>query len=394
MKLTVPTNWDDALIERIKKTDVGTLYGKLYTDIVGGGRPSFILPKIKKRKAKAHIENIHKAQLQFYYLLNASCMGNREWTRSGQKKLDALLKTLSEFNIDGVVIALPYLLQYIKKRYPHLKVSVSCFANVNSVEKAKWWDSLGVSTITLSQVEVTRNFKLLEQIRKHVHCELQLLANDHCIHDCPLFYYHNNATSHSSCSNDSSAHFMFDYCRLLCRSRRIANKAMFIRSNWIRPEDIRLYENVGIDSIKLVDRTMSTDALTLIINAYADRSYKGNLYDLLGSPSKSLWLKKSNFISKLLYFFRPHKINIFKLWRYRNIIKDIDVYIDNTKLEGFIDRFFTEDCRYKSCDDCGYCQKIADEVITINTDFQEEVLKGYYAFIDEIESGKIFNYLH
>jgi hypothetical protein len=37
------------------------------------------------------VDRVHEAGMEFNYLLNASCMGNREFTRAGQRALDEIL---------------------------------------------------------------------------------------------------------------------------------------------------------------------------------------------------------------------------------------------------------------------------------------------------------------
>lgn len=392
MKLTVPTNWQSGLIKKIKKPGVDIVYGKLDKDFPGGGRPSCVQLNVTKAKAKSDIDEIHKEGLKFYYLLNASCIGNSEYTKAGQKALHKLLDWLSEAEVDGVVVAIPYLFRIIKRKFPHFKISVSCFANVNSIEKAIFWEDLGASVITLSQVELNRDFRLLRKIREDVNCELQLIVNDNCIQGCPKFFYHNNVTSHASQTANRSGAFMFDYCRITCRCKKITEPVNFIRGVWIRPEDLQVYENIGIDRFKLVDRSMHSDALALIVDAYSKRSYKGNLYDLFINPSKSLWLKRSSFFHKLKYFFHPFAVNIFKMAKNRVLTKEVEVYIDNTQLDGFINHFLKEDCRYKSCEDCGYCQEIAKKVVKIDPKYRQKAIERYNEFLSEIVSGEIFKY--
>jgi hypothetical protein len=78
--------------------------------------------------------------------------------------------------------------------------------------------------------------------------------------------------------------------------------------------------------------------------------------------------------------------------KHRGVVEDIEVYIDNEKLEGFINYFFEQDCRYQSCKECGYCQDIADKVVKISPDYRKKTAKEYGAFLDEIISGEIFRY--
>lgn len=42
MKLSVPTNWDDGLIETFTGARVDEVYGKLASDIFGGGRAAYL----------------------------------------------------------------------------------------------------------------------------------------------------------------------------------------------------------------------------------------------------------------------------------------------------------------------------------------------------------------
>ena len=390
MKLTVPTNWQDDLVKKISWPGVDAVYGKLDSDFVGGGRPSCIFLKINKKKVKGHIQSIHDKGLKFYYLLNSSCLGNREWTKAGQREIRELLNWLEEINVDGVVVAIPYLGELIRKQSPRFEICVSSFAQVNSVNRAKFWEDLGASVITLPQVELTRDFKLLKLIRENVKCDLQLIVNDNCLQDCPLSFYHKNLVSHASQTSDKSELFTINYCSFVCRYKMLSNPANFIRATWIRPEDIQVYEEIGINKFKLIDRSMTSDALARIVEAYSSRSYRGNLYDLFSGPSKNMWLNKPNYFHRFKYFFHPFAINIFKLIKERKLLKDIEVYIDNKKLDGFIKHFFNESCRYKSCDNCRYCYDIADKVIKIDSVSREALVVAYNGFLKRIISGEIF----
>ncbi len=392
MKLVIPTNWESDLIERLDLPCVESVFGKLERDFVGGGRPSCVLNGVSRRQMAGHVRRIHEKGMQFYYLLNSSCLGNFEWTRSGQARIEKLLGWLSGISVDGLVVASPYLAQYALKNYPHFKISVSCFAGVNSVEKARFWESLGVSVITLPQTELNRSFRLLEKIRKAVRCGLQLIVNDNCLLDCPWFFYHNNVTSHASQSGRFTGTFMFDYCRLNCRSSMVAEPEKFLRAAWIRPEDLSVYEGVGIDRFKLVDRTMCTDALLKIVNAYAARRYDGNLQDLFNDPSKSQWLKHPNILHKLKFILHPFSINLFRLLKHRHVVSDMQVYIDNNALDGFITHFLDRDCRYESCAECGYCRQAAKKAVRIDPAYQDRAGRQYRNFIDEVISGDIFRY--
>lgn len=390
MKFFVPSNWQPDLISKVKKPGVEELYGKLRADFVGGGRSSAILPPVSERKAAQHIREAHQNNLKFNYLLNAVSLDNLELTRAGQKKLRSLIDWLIDIRVDGVTVSIPYLLRLIKKNYPQLKVSVSIFAGINSVERAKYWEELGADELALSPFDLTRNFSLLRKIRKNIKCKLKLIANLNCLYHCPFFLYHGVLESHSSQSFHSG--FMVDWCRISCRYRQLKDPLNFIRATWIRPEDLHYYEEVGIDRIKLVNRTWTTKAISTVVTTYLNQRYDGNLLDLFSSPAKDIAFQKRDFFREIRYYFHPFKINVFKLYQAKNLLGEAEIYIDNRALDGFIEHFLKEDCATKSCEECGYCARVAEKVVKIDPASREEYLKRYKQVLDELNSGRMFKY--
>jgi hypothetical protein len=66
-----------------------------------------------------------------------------------------------------------------------------------------------------------------------------------------------------------------------CSYTFLSEPVEFLRSPFIRPEDVSAYREVGIDIIKLSDRTESTEFLLNTARAYAEGRYDGNLFDLI-----------------------------------------------------------------------------------------------------------------
>ena len=393
MKFSVPTNWQSDLIKKIDKTNVYELYGKLASDFIGGGRASAGLPFVSKKQAARHILEAHNNGLKFNYLLNATCLDNLEWTRFGQRRLHYLIDWLIDINIDSVTVSIPYLLELIKRRYPKLNIYISTLARIDSVEKAKYWENLGADEITLSFVDINRNFRILKKIRESVRCELKLIANLDCLYHCPLLTYHANLISHASQLTHQMRNFLIDYCYLSCDYKRIANPEEFIRSGWIRPEDICYYEDIKIDKIKFVDRRMATEEISLIVDAYTKRKYDSNLLDLFPHTTKSIVYQKANPFHKLKYFFRPFLVHVFRLAKERKLFTERKVFIDNRKLDGFLEHFLNEGCDLKFCQDCGYCKKIAEQAVKIDPVYQRKTLDRYFQFRDSLISGKLFRYI-
>jgi len=66
-----------------------------------------------------------------------------------------------------------------------------------------------------------------------------------------------------------------------CSHMFLSQPVEFLRSPFIRPEDIHAYRDVGMDVIKLSDRTEAVEFLLRTARAYASGRYDGNLFDLI-----------------------------------------------------------------------------------------------------------------
>ena len=358
-------------------------------DIIGGGRPTAGLQHVSKKRLVEHTDKLHQSGIKFNYLLNAASINFEEHSRSGRKRIYRFVDWLVGVGVDKVTVAIPYLFQIIRNRYPNLRMNVSEIADVNTVRKAQFWRNIGADEITLSHPFLCRNFKQLRLIRQTVDCELKMIANGACLYQCPLFNYHNLWCSHASQSRVGNRPGLFiDYSFLSCRYLRMLNPAEFIRSQWIRPEDLSVYEDAGIDTIKLIDRRCSTDTILKITKAYSERKYNGNLLDLLPVFHESSPVTLRNAWHKLKYFFHPLESNLFNCFKLRKITKRIDVCIDNRKLDGFIKKFIEQDCSTKECSQCRYCDNIAKKVITYNQDTMEQAKHFSKEFLDNLVQGK------
>lgn len=393
MKFFVPHNWHGDLISSIDLKFVAGFYGKLESDAVGGGRPSNASSPASKNTVEREVNKARDRSLTFDYLVNSSCLDNQELFNPMQRQMAALFDWLRNINVDAVTVSLPYLFLFIKKNYPNFRISVSTMAQVNTVDKAKFWEDLGASKITLSEIEVNRDFKLIEQIRKAVKCELQLIANNGCLFQCPHAFNHGLLTSHASQSGHFLNGFVVDFYRIMCMYKRLKDPVNFIRSDWIRPEDICYYEDLGIDYLKIVNRGMSVGAIKNILDAYTKRSYDGNLLDLLPTLSKNYDHPKKNAFYLAKYFFRPGLINILKLFKIKKAFSDISVYIDNKLLDKFLLSLQEKNCSFGSCKECGWCDSVARKAVSYNKEEISGKIKDMEKVIDEIVSGDMFRYL-
>ncbi len=362
MKFCVPSNWSDELLETISEYPVMELYGSLPETITGGGRPSKVLPNITFKDAEKHIRKVHEKNIQFDYLLNGSCFGNRETDPEFRKKLYEHIKWITDSGVDIVTVGNAFLLDFIKTHSPSLKVRLSIFTQVSSVATALHYESLGADAITLRQME-NRDFNFLKKVREAVSSELSLLVNTACLYDCPYLIYHANASGHDSQNWNQQSFPANTYPIFKCSCKKITEPYQLIRSRWIRPEDLEIYEKIGYTIFKIAGRDTSTEWITNTLSAYAKRKYEGNLVEILdGLHHLPGWRKKAGNIG-------------FKM-----------PFIDNSKLDGFIQYFLNGYCD-SFCHECDYCTKTAEKAIDLNIEENRE-------FIEVIEKfSKIKTYV-
>ena len=408
MRLSVATNFQSTLIDALQDYPVVELYGKLRQDAVGGGRAPYQLAPVGRRQLAHHVSAARRAGMGFNYLLNSACLGNHEITRQGQREIEKLLDWICRIGIGSVTVATPYLLTLIKTRFPQLKVRVSLFAGVERVQKAKMWQDLGADCIVLDSIQVNRELKTLEQIRRHVRCDLELLVNNNCLMNCALSPSHMNAIAHTAQSFHQTNGFFIDWCFLKCTEMKLRAPINYIRSEWIRPEDLHVYEELGYDLFKIVERDIPTEVLTRRVKAYVERRYDGNLLDLI-QPFGFQGVKKNDRYYRrglkwlLQHLFRPTLVNPLKLMLLKRLADsrgmtspiegEAPVYIDNRALDGFIERFRENSCRDADCGECGWCAKFAAKAVRFDAPRRDETLAAYDALFGALNHGDMWRYL-
>jgi collagenase-like PrtC family protease len=373
MKLLVPTNWDPDLILPLAKLEADVqIYGVLPTSMIGSGGTGPDNVRMMANQVEEYIEQAHSAGLKFDYLLNAPSMGNMEWDEKTHRELLIHLNWIASIGADSVTVTIPYLVELIKRQFPQLQVRVSTIAHVNSVARAKLFESLGADSITLD-ININRSFGALKAIRNTVGCELTVLMNNLCLYQCPYEYYHHDGLGHASQNYNPLRGSYVDYCVLRCTLDRLRDVSQVVKCRWVRPEDIHIYEDIGIDMFKISSRAMPTEKILRAAKAYSSRHYQGNLYDILNVVAP-----KAGFASSALPGEQGNGIG--SPPRY---------YIDNQALEGFMNFFRKQDCS-SGCDHCGYCQRIADKAIQFDSDEVDGYVAALNETLDNLSSSRVF----
>lgn len=335
MQLIVPTPFSTEFLERIKTYPVRYIYGSLPQD--PSLRSRDWLPAIDEKTLEHHVQEAWEQHIGFLYALNAACWHSREFTAQGQRDLVNRLGWIEAIGVEGVIVANPYVIEFIKRRFPSLKVYVSSISNVDNVDKARFYQDLGCEGLHLPEY-VNRDFRLLRTLARELHENLALTANLCCLLNCPIRDYHANFVSHAGESLDRGCYV--DYSLMKCTHMKLRSPVELLKATWIRPEDLATYEAVGINTFKISGRTEEMPWLLRVIEAYSTRSYNGALNDLLSG----------------LEDIEPFGTFPFK--------------IDNTCLNGFLQFFTQKDC-VSGCGDCGWCGEWVERSIMPEGNYQE-----------------------
>lgn len=408
MRLSVATNFDPALVEAMKEYPVVELFGKLREDAVGGGRAPYQLARVSRKRLAEHVRHARLAGIGFNYLLNASCVGNREMTRAGQREIEELTGWLCDIGVASVTVSLPFLLTLIKTRYPELKVRVSVFGGVDRVRKAQMWEEMGADCIVLDSILVNRELATLERIRKSVRCDLELLVNNNCLSGCALSPMHMNALSHAGQSWHGNHGFLIDWCFLRCTEMKLRDPVNYLRSEWIRPEDLHIYEDLGYDLFKIAERDIPTPLMLTRVKAYAGRRYDGNLLDLV-QPFAFHGVKENDRYYRrgpgwiLRFLLRPLLVNPARMLLLKRVADlrgmtspitgDPPVFVENRALDGFMERFRESGCRDVDCGDCRWCHEFVGKAVRVDETHRAQVLAAYDELFRALHDGSMWKYL-
>ncbi|HXG52758.1 MAG TPA: U32 family peptidase [candidate division Zixibacteria bacterium] len=341
--LVVPTTFETELLDGLAGIPVSAIYGSLPEE--HGARAKKWLPAADLVGVEEHIAQARARGIGFYYTLNSSCGANREFTAEGQKWLAQRLGWLADCGAEGVVATNPYVIEMVKRRYPELRVSLSSIVNVDSVDKALFYEDLGVDSIYLAEY-LNRDFRLLRTLRRKLRCDLVPIVNLGCLVHCPLRDYHANFVSHSAECLDRGCYL--DYSLAKCIQVKSMRPVEMVKAPWIRPEDLSKYEAMGFARFKLAGREKGREWILQAAAAYAARSYRGKLNDLI------------------LGFDGVDPFGEFP------------VGLDNRRLEGFLEFFKNKDCRL-GCDGCTHCEEWLERAMVSEGD-----RRGYGENIDRL----------
>lgn len=343
--ILVPANFKTEEIKEYDKLNkrykdgglyVKEFYGSLNPSEFGCTKNPKNLPVVDLEKLKEYNEELKKYDFEFNYILNFLCYSGNEFNKKGIEKIVNFVKQLKNIGINKFTVANPVIANILGNIFDDIKISISVVNNVNTSLKVNTMANLkNVERMYISE-DLIRDFdaiKLLKEEADNCNIELSTLLNSFCLIECPYKTAHANVDGHLIDNKTQDIpHYFYSWCSL----QKLKSPTEIMRLQWIRPEDIKLYEEAGITNFKIAGRELTNCNFLMACECYMERHYDGNLMDLLTVFSE-------NFFNEIYN-------------------------IDGIKLDGRLEKIkeYHIRCRdFSNCKNCNICRQF-DSAISVN----------------------------
>ena len=362
----VGTGFDIALIDKVKylndkycaRARVTEFYGSLAFDYELAARPRFRLPEKSVGDLANFIEAASSIGVEVNYTMNSIMpFGSKRAMVENTVQIMDWIHTLEDIGVKLLTVSSPMLLELIKQNGgTSLRIELSTIAHVDALTQIKYYHDVYDVKKICGNLMKNRDFEFIKKavkLCKDLGMQYELMANEfcgvgtqgyatHCIYRDSCYICH--ATNQSFVDTQLMCNYPMD----MCTAGRNANHANWLRSNFIRPEDIYTYfTDTGADRFKLTGRTGSMSFQYKILEAYMSGSFDGDLLELW-KPLETI--KETNEGESVSYKTVPNKA--------------LERFIDHWR-DGF--RCADEVCGTT----CNYCQKYYDQIMDGNIKYPE-----------------------
>ena len=214
-------------------------------------------------------------------LFNCNCYGD---LAISPELADFVGRVLREMDAEGlmpetVTTTSPFIATVLRQRFPQVKIRLSVNQRVHG--SAGFEPIMGLFDSFYASRERHRETEWLKGMADWAHAHgktIGIQANSGCLRQCPYQTFHDNLHGHNRIAQ-SKVGEGFGFSVFICKKNYDKGRYEdFLRSTWLRPEDLPLYEPF-VDVVKLATRRHPFPEM--IVYAYATRSFDGNLADLM-----------------------------------------------------------------------------------------------------------------
>ncbi len=277
---------DNSLVEEIiaQKESVSEVYfsfGKMPSGRNDQTRSEGLTPWEAMTKQTEDLKILSNAELKFNLLFNANCYGDKAQARSFFSEIGETVEYVGgNFSLSSVTTTSPLVAKFIKQNFPGIDVRASVNMGIGSTLGMEYvadvFDSFYVKR------EKNRDFNALSELRDWCNKngkEMYLLANSGCLNDCSAHTFHDNLVAHEEGASRMDNGYQFEGVCKKYLSLEKNRAALLSGTNYIRPEDVELYEGI-VPAMKLATRVHVNPAR--VLRAYIERKrFVGNTASLL-----------------------------------------------------------------------------------------------------------------
>ena len=286
MKLIIPDNNDPNLLDMVSRLMkrrsqyiIREVYGKpTINNYLGSGRTNLFFDDLSRNETIRRITGFKELGIDYNYAINGLLPRSR--ILSNRVNVVEELKWIESSSIKTITVANYELARLAATYCPDVAITVSFFAGINSEERLVQWSGLPNVTTVIVDRSTYRNIALLGKLVKtgrKYDVGIRVIANLGCMSDCIRTEEHALIKDLASV-NASGLHYA--PCTFYCMKRLLENPEEFLQLPIIRPEDLSIYEKIGIEGVKLVDRVQTTPWIERVVGYYLDGSFDGNILDL------------------------------------------------------------------------------------------------------------------
>lgn len=330
LEFSVPYNENPQSLDKIfsLKNHNGNKISEIYLsgpqEFSASGR---VMDKLDMDNFLRTVKRIHDNGLKVNLVMNPTCEGDAWYSPVTFKKTMDYLRLLhKEYGVEAVTIANPIYISEVRRHFPEIEICASVLGDIDCLQRAVIYAELGADIIT-PDASINRNPGLLREIKKATGTRLRIMVNEGCLHKCPFRKFHFNHVSHQSKNSGMELVFV-PYCNRVISQ----DPSQILKSDWIRPEDIRKYADIT-NFFKVVGRDLPTSKTIRSIEAYMEESWDGDLMDIVASSLGTFALRQG-------------------------------IYLDNKKL-GATDFFERVTTCGQNCYRCRYCENLAKELVKV-----------------------------
>jgi len=339
---SIPANFNKEFLDGIEKilnavdtfNYIDNIYGSPRSLILGQSRASKKIPELSNNELSNYIKVVHKLKIKFNLTVNSIWSNGIERKKENLKRIFKYIENFLKLGVDSFIIGNLYLAELIKLEFQEINLIASINLKTDSVYKLKsLLEDFNFNKVVMERT-TNRDINFLKSINKKYDNNIILLANPDCLFDCALSSYHMLENGHLSMIGD--VFMKKNYCINYCK-HKFKDIDNIIKTSWIHPCDLDLYQNIGIKYLKIQGRTLSTKRILNLTKAYlSGKTIKSNLLEIY-----------PNFLGK------------------DNYIKENDYIYNNFNRREFIESFFKKNINCKvSCGiSCKKCDIISSKLL-------------------------------